>query len=629
MKRNIRMIIGAMCFAWPLAAQETSEVELKTDVSDVTVFIKGAQVTRKTTAGFPAGRSTVRFVDLSPYIDAKSVQVKVDGEVMVLSVNQQNNYGDTVKRSAEMEQFRVQRRELDEQIRIENAARDALNQELIILIDNRQTGGTQGVDFNNLKALSTYVGERFAALKLKEIEIDRKIGSLTQERDAIDRKLALTGSARRDPAGEIVLNVACKAAVRAAVELSYYVEHAGWYPSYDIRAKSISEPVELVYKANVMQNTKETWRNVRLKVSSANPNLGNVAPKLKTYLLDYHTRPPRYSTDNTTNQVGGRVIDASTGETIIGASVMITGSTIGTISDMDGRYSLAIPAGGGELTASFIGYRTITRPISGSDMDLFLEEVPQLLEEVVVVGYSVAADEASFAEASKPAARLQQRQVKRANGNLPVPVERVEHTTSVEFEIKTRYTIPSENRPTAIQVEHYSVPAEYEYYSVPKIQPDAFLLANISGWEQYDLLEGEANIFFENTFVGKTILDVRSSGDTLNLSLGRDKNVSLKREKVKEYSTQRFLGSKTETTRDWKITVRNNRRQPVALVVFDQIPVSTLQEIEVSPENLSGGVLNKENGEVKWKFTLPPAQSRELDLRYRVKYPKGNSLVVE
>jgi uncharacterized protein (TIGR02231 family) len=178
-------------------------------------------------------------------------------------------------------------------------------------------------------------------------------------------------------------------------------------------------------------------------------------------------------------------------------------------------------------------------------------------------------------------------------------------------------------------MERYSIPADYEYYCVPKVEKDAFLLANISGWEQYNLLEGEANIFFENTFVGKTVLDVRFISDTLNLSLGRDKNVSVQRDKVKEYNTQKFLGNKAETTRDWKITVRNNKSQPIQMVVFDQVPVSTMQEIEVNAEQLSGGVLDSESGEVKWKFTLPPAQKNELNLRYKVKYPKGKTLIVE
>ncbi|MDR0815293.1 MAG: DUF4139 domain-containing protein, partial [Bacteroidales bacterium] len=64
-------------------------------------------------------------------------------------------------------------------------------------------------------------------------------------------------------------------------------------------------------------------------------------------------------------------------------------------------------------------------------------------------------------------------------------------------------------------------------------------------------------------------------------------------------------------------------------LLFDQIPVSTMQEIEVNPETLSGGTLNKETGEVKWKLALPPTEKSEIELRYKVKYPKGKQLTVE
>jgi uncharacterized protein (TIGR02231 family) len=148
-------------------------------------------------------------------------------------------------------------------------------------------------------------------------------------------------------------------------------------------------------------------------------------------------------------------------------------------------------------------------------------------------------------------------------------------------------------------------------------------------WEQYNLLAGEANIFFENTFIGKTILDTRSIGDTLNISLGRDKSIIIQRDKVKENNTNRFLSSKTETTRDWKITVRNNKRLPISLLLFDQIPVSITNEIEVNADQISGGELNKDSGEVKWKLNLQPAQQQTLELIYRVRYPKGKTLNVE
>jgi hypothetical protein len=626
MKKSVFLL--SVILSFPLAAQEKKDIELQTEVSEATVFIKGAQIVRQTTAMIPAGRSTVKFVNLSPYIDMKSVQVKLGGEVMALSVNYQLNYNDTVKQTGETEKIRKQLLDLEEKIKVEQTAKEAINQELAFLFDNRKIGGTEGVDFNNLKTASTYYGERFSALKIKEIEVDRKINSLLEEKTAIERKIAVSGDKLPEPAGEVVLNVDCKTAVRVPVELSYYVNNAGWYPSYDIRAKTISEPVELVYKANIMQNTKERWKNIKLKVSSANPNLGNVAPKLKTYLLDYHTRPPRY-TDNVSNHVGGKIMDAK-GEPLPGASVMIKGSTIGTNSDMDGNYTLSVPAGGGDLEVSFLGMKTKIMPILSSRMDIFLEEEDFALDEVVVVGYGTMQQEKAFMEESAVASSTRaSKNLQAKQRSLPLPVVQLENQTSVAFEIKTPYTILPENKHTTVEMEHYSVAANYEYYCVPKIDRDAFLLANISGWEQYNLLEGEANIFFENTFVGKTILDVRNIGDTLNLSLGRDKNVSVQREKVKEYSTQKFFGNKTETTRDWKITVRNNKHQPISIVVFDQVPVSTLQEIEVSTENLSGGMLDQETGEVRWQFTLKPAQKNELGLRYKVRYPKGKTLPVE
>ena len=617
-----------------LAAQEKKEIVLNTEVSEATVFIKGAQVIRKTTANFPAGKSAVRFAGLSPYVDAKSVQVKIDGEVMVLSVNYQLNYNDSIKAGEEAEKYTKQINDIDEKIKSENINKEIVGEELAFLRENKKIGGTEGINTVNLKATALYYGERMSELKKREMEIDKKLKTLSDEKKSVEQKLAVLGNQKTEPAGEVVLNVDCKTDVKAPIELSYYVNNAGWYPTYDIRAKNVLEPVELIYKANIMQNTKEGWKNIKLKISSANPNLGNVAPKLSTYFLNYYAKPPRYDSYDQSNQVRGRVYDGSLNEPMPGANVVIKGTTIGTMTDRDGNFTLTLPSKGGrELVVSFTGYIPQTVPVSSSYMTIVLEEDAKQLDEVVALGYGVADKEYhNDRTGSAPQGRAQGVMVKEVAAkpsNTPIPVVQVENQTSIEFEIKMPYTILSENKNTTVEMEHYSLPAEYEYHCVPKIDRDAFLQANIPDWEQYNLLEGEANVFFENTYVGKTILDVRYQSDTLNISLGRDKNVPVKREKIKEYTSRKFMGSKTETTRGWKISVKNNKSQPISVVLFDQIPVSTLQEIEVSPEKLSGGELNNDTGEVKWKFTLPPTQTNEIDFRYKVKYPKGRTLTVE
>ena len=623
MKNNILIpVLFIFIHYFNVNAQINNEIEVNTTVSDVTVFLKGAQVTRKTQVSFPAGNSTIRFDNLSPYIDAKSVQVKVDGEIMVLSVNHSLNYNNTVKLNEEITEFVKQLEVLDEKIRLEQINLTIVSEKIDFLRSNKAISGSErGIEHINLQLTTEYYSQQITTLLTSQAEINQKISLLSEEKTAIQRKMATAGNVNPEPTGEIILTVNARTAIRVPVELSYYVENASWFPSYDIRAKDITQPIELVYKANVMQNTREEWNNVALKISSANPNLGNIAPQLKTYFLDYNTAPPRYdlTNSNLSNTVSGIVSD-QTGNPLPGVSVFIRGTSIGTITQIDGRYSLAIPAGGGELVFSYIGFHQQTRAINNSIINVVLEEDTQQLEEVVVVALATQRRAMFTGARSTDSAESQ---------TIPIPVTQVENTTSFEFEISIPYSIPSESKVTVVEMEHYSLPAEYEYYAVPKADKDAFLLANIVEWEQYNLLEGEANIFFENTFVGKTILDVRYLSDTLSVSLGRDKNVFVRREQVKETTQTRFLSSRTEITRNWRITVRNNKGQPISMVLFDQIPISTLSEIEVTGDILSNGVLNKETGEVHWRFALDPTQRAEFELLYRVRYPRGRNLTVE
>lgn len=630
---NTKIIISillAVVFLFTAQAQDNKEITVKTTVSDVTVFIKGAQVTRKTTVNFSAGKSTLRFTNLSPYIDAKSVQVKAGGEVMILSVNHALNYNDTVKLNDEVAAYVKQIETIDEQLQSEQTSLEIINEELSFLKENRKIAGAdKGIEYNNLKLTAEYYNQQITALTGRKAEINKNIKTLNEKNISIQKKIATAGSVKPEPTGEIILTADSKTTLRIPVEVSYYVNNAGWFPSYDIRAKDIASPVHLVYKANVTQNTKEEWKSVKLRISSANPNLGSVAPKQKPYFLNYWIAPPRYDIgkNDLSNTVSGIVTDEN-GEPLVGAPVMIQGTTIGMLTDTEGKYSLAIPAGGGNLTVSYIGYNSKTQPINSSRVNFRLEEAAEMLQEVVVTG--MATQSKSGLTGSASGIRVRGNTSKEAQpASIPLPVSQAENATSVEFEIKTPYTIASENKTTVVEMERYALPAQYEYYCVPKADRDAFLLANIVDWEQYNLLEGEANIFFENTFVGKTILDVRYLSDTLNISLGRDKNVVVKREKVKEFTQTHFLSSKAEVSRNWKITVRNSKRQPVQMALFDQIPVSTLSEIEVTTEKVSNGTLNKETGEVKWKFTLPPAQSAEFELLYKVRYPKEKSLTVE
>jgi hypothetical protein len=461
---------------------------------------------------------------------------------------------------------------------------------------------------------------------MKQIEIHKNIENFNKERTAIDNEIKQIGSNKPTPTSEVMVKISSKIQTKCDLELSYFVNNAGWFPSYDIRAKSIDGPIELIYKANIHQNTKEDWKNVKLKLSSSNPNLGSVAPQLQTYFLNYNTIAPRYT--NLNNQVTGKITDAATNEPLPGTNIIIKGSTIGTISDMDGNYSLSVPNNNCELSVSFIGYQSQTLVANKPVLNVSLEPDIKQLDEVVVAGYGAQKKMFKSEINSSLKGKVPGLSIRGAS-SLLVPVAQTENQTSFEFEIKTPYSVYSDNKNLTVDMDDYNLDADYEYYCVPKIDKDAFLIANIVNWEKYNLLEGEANIFFENTFVGKTILDVRYISDTLKLSLGRDKNVLIKREKMKDYTTKQFLGSKKEETRAWQLSIKNNKKQPITLNLYDQAPVSTNEEIEVQIDQISGGSINKEKGEIKWNIKLEPSAKKDLELIYKVKYPKDKKLTIE
>jgi len=607
-------------------AQELIEKEIITEVSEVTVFFEGAQITSRKNTEITAGKSVLKFINLSPFIDAKSIQVKANGEVTILSVNHQQNYLDKLEKSAELKDLETKLENTEKKIILENAYLSVIREELAFLQDNRDIGGkNEQVNVANLQQASDFYNNKLTSLKLKEVERNENLVELNKQKSNVENQIKTVTGKKEFPSGEIVVKVDAKKTAMVPFEISYVVSNAGWFPSYDIRAESISEPVQLIYKANVKQDTKVDWNNVKLSFSSSNPNVSGVAPELKTYYLNYNTPPPSYNKN--ISSVSGKILDLDTQEPLPFVSIMVHGTTIGTVSDFDGNYSITIPNYAEYLDFSYVGYLSKNVRIANSVMNVYMQADIVGLDEVMVL-------ESRNYKIDTPAAYVTSAEISkspkiRGTSGETVPVSQVEKQTTVTFEIKTPYTIKSDNKSYTVDMEVYDLPAMYQYYSVPKIDPDAFLIAHITDWEQYNLLEGEANIFFEETYVGKTILDISYAMDTLQISLGRDKQVMVKREKMKDFTTKQFIGSKKEETRGWKTSVKNNKTQAISMILLDQVPVSTLEEIEVTLINNSGAAYDPETGRIKWEFSLEPNNNREFELNYSVKYPKFKSLIIE
>ncbi|WP_210466542.1 DUF4139 domain-containing protein [Rufibacter roseolus] len=204
--------------------------------------------------------------------------------------------------------------------------------------------------------------------------------------------------------------------------------------------------------------------------------------------------------------------------------------------------------------------------------------------------------------------------------------EAVATTLAAEFKIGIPFSVPSDGEPHTVDIQQHSLSTTYAHTTVPKLDPTAFLVAYLTNWENLKLLPGEANVFLAGTFTGKSFLNPEQTRDTLTLSLGRDQNVVVQRERLKDYQKRSTLGSNIKEQFGYEISLRNTKAQPVTITVEDQIPMSTTSEIEVEDVDLNGGKLDKDSGKVTWQISLKPNETVKRTLRYVVKYPKNKQV---
>lgn len=244
-----------------------------------------------------------------------------------------------------------------------------------------------------------------------------------------------------------------------------------------------------------------------------------------------------------------------------------------------------------------------------------------------------------YAQARQPAAYSYNNDLMQTS-NVVVTREEVEdasfagadvavNLTNTEFRVRLDQDIPSNGQQYRVLVDDYELPADYQYYAAPKYDCHVYLTARVTDWRKYSLLPGPVNLFFDGAYVGKSNLSTGIATDTLVFSLGRDEGLTIEREREDKYRNRRFLGSKIEQRIGWTIKVQKSRRNDVPLIIEDQIPVSTTDEIEVELDQAKGATLDPQTGKLRWELNMKFGDQREVGFRYQVKHPKSMNLILE
>ncbi|MEZ5017594.1 MAG: DUF4139 domain-containing protein [Flavipsychrobacter sp.] len=522
-----------------------AQKQVRVDIKEATVFLRGAELTSTTNTSIPKGESEILFTNIAGNVNEQSLNIGASNGVVVQSATFQNNYlvddnlsprAQEIKDSIELVQNKRNRY---------NNELSVINEQVAILSQNRKvTGEDKGLSVVELQKMLDLVKNRMGALLNEKDALAIKVKDADQLIKKLNQQLQQEKNKGFQPGGQLLVKFYATKATTTNVHISYVVPNAGWTPTYDLRVDKINAPVQLFYKAHVYQNSGVSWNNVKLSLSTGNPNEGAQAPVMHPWRLAFYTPRPINYRNNAYNNGSGA-----------------------------GKYNADMAE---------------AKSLSSYDREIAINEAaPSSINDFVQVDNSGIA---------------------------------------TSFDIDLPYTILSNGQKQTVAIKKHELPATYRYYAVPKIDRDAFLQAQVTDWEDLNLLPAQTNIFFEDTYVGQGYIDVRNVKDTMTLSLGRDKKVIIRRECEKHLRSERTIGTNVKKNYNYAISVRNTRNEPLNITLLDQIPISNDKDIVIEDKKYKGANYNETTGAVTWKLNIKANETQKLDLGFTVKYPKGKNI---
>jgi TonB-dependent SusC/RagA subfamily outer membrane receptor len=576
------------------------EKEITSRIKKVTVFTKGAQIEREASVSLQEGRMNIRLTGLSPYIKKESIRIDGDGTYTILTVQHQNDYLNEINKSKEIESLNTKIEELQLKIGDEEAWIKIIKDKLDFLYSNKDIAGKeQSVNPETFISLNTIYGNNIETLNLDLLKRQRKITDYTKEIDKLNNQLNSLNSKSDLPSGIILVTLESKQINNAVIKFNYLVDNAAWYPSYDIRFLGIDKPLNVTYKANIRQNTGIDWNEVSLVLSTAKTNISAKMPLLTPFYLQFYY--PEIA-----NALQGRAA---------GLQITENSGTPGADSEIRMRGIASIDGNSNPLYV-----------VDGIPHNDISSLNPNEIETIQVLKDASAS--AIYGSRGVNGVILVTTKSGSDKSSVPLTITSKSETSN-EYIVDAIQTILSNNKTTTVSFRESNLKADFEYQSVPKLSANVFLVGKISDWYKAELLDGEVNVYLENSYVGKSSINTEQFKDTLEVSFGIDNNISIKREKLTEFSENQFIGANRKETVAYKLTLRNNKAYPITTKIYDQIPISTTKDIQVETLELSGGKLNTDTGKIEWEIDLDSNENKELIIKYSAKYLKDKKVIVE
>ncbi len=505
---------------------------VESKVTDVTVYLNGAQVTEVANVSLKEGENAFKITDLTMYMDANSIQISGSDAFTILSARHEINHLSDHSSHPRVKALKDSLEDLHIAKQEVAGLLDALEQERIMLESNRMVKGENTTLIQeDLKEMADFFRNRHIKLNSEKLDLQLKDNKIARDIDRVSKALNQLNAKHSNTPSEIIFHILADKTMNSTVRISYFIQQAGWQPLYDIRARDINSQIEVGYRAKVFQNSGKDWERVNITLSTGNPIISMQAPSISPWFINIYDPTP-------------------------------------------------VP------TQSKREYANVAAPASRM----------------------MSADDAS-------------QSLTTANY-----VTVTNNAVNSEFRIDIPYSIPSDGQHYDVTIRKESYPSKYQYYSAPKLDASAYLRAEITNLSREEMLAGESHIYFGNAFVGKGFIDPSQMGDTLIVSLGRDNGIKIQRESVKDFCKTTIFGGSQKTSKAYDISVQNNKKVPIEILIEDQLPISQNGDLEVEITDVSGGFHDVGTGKVSWKMQMNPGQSEKRRLYFSCKYPKKKIL---
>jgi hypothetical protein len=630
MKLNLLFLF----FLFVLTGQSfaTDTLRVKSSVKNVTLYFSGAQVFRAGNLSLNKGTHFIVLEQLPQGIDKQSIQVNGIANCEVLSVKHRLEFQRQLKKDQEIKQ-------VEEQLKAKNIAIEDIKNKIYVfeleeklLLDNSNLNKSgAGSSVTEIKEAAIYYRARLNEIKANTLQLKSSLEKMVDDKQDIYQKLNELRSRKINTYSEILVSIECKSVINGNLTFSYFTSNAGWEPTYDFRVDEINKPLTINYNANVFQSTGENWKNVQLKLSSYDPSLSGKKPTLNPwYVGGYEQRSS--TTENNIGALQGKV--TSLGDGIQFAQITIYDNSnqecAHLITDKNGQFAIKpLREGTYYVSVEYQGRQSISKQYVYinreriNNIDLVLGQNERDLEVTQLALTNAAAqgsegyayDMKSKGVAMSAKADMSSRDLKSIS--LTPEVLLSNSVISKEYPIEIPYTINSDGEDYLVKINEVDVPVNYAYYMVPKLDKDAFLYASIANWTQLNLIPGKSNIFYQGNYVGETNIDKNILSDTLEISLGRDKQLVVNYDSKRIKTDKKMFGNAKENVTN-EITVKNNKNVAINVKIEDQYPLTNRESIKIERFENSNAKVDNKDGKLTWDLKLEAGEKKTVKFGYEV-----------